>query len=137
MADTVRVAVKRPTGTGRRAGWYRVVTDVDDTKSNGYAFDGPFLDERQVDLEIGSMLVGRIPVGSARSGFHWRAGVVGAGGVAWEEKTWPDGSFLDFRDHVKGLLSPEDETVALREERTRLLERIEQIDLRIEQAGRG
>ena len=136
MTDTVRMRLKRPTGTGRRVGWNRVVSSIDDTKKDGYAFAGHFLDERQVDLEVGSVLVSRMPVGSARSGYHWRVGVVGTGGVEWEEKTWPHQNFLDFRDHVKELLRPEDEIEALREERKQLLRRVAEIDLLIDRAKR-
>ena len=135
MADTVRVRLKRPTGTGRRVGWNRLVEGVDDTKSNGHAFEGRFLDERQIDLRIGSVLVGRIPVGSATSGFHWRVGVVGTGGVEWEEKTWPPEQFLDFRDRVKRRIPSRDADIdALRDEKARLLRRVADIDLLIDQA---
>ena len=82
MADTVRVQVKKPTGTGRRKGWNKVVSRIDDTKQGGYAFEGRFLDERQVDLKVGSVLVGQIPVGSATYGNHWRVGVVSAHGAS-------------------------------------------------------
>ena len=42
------------------------------------------------------------------------------------------------RDHVKAILrGPHNEVEALREERTRLLQRIKELDLLIEQAGRG
>ena len=136
MSHTIRVQVKKPTGTGRREGWNRHVTGVDDTRSGAYAFDGQFLDERQVDLTVGSVVVGRIPVGSARYGYHWRVGMVGASGVEWEEKTWPDQNFLDFRDHVKDLLRPGDEIDALRERKAGLLQQVADIDERIAQAER-
>ena len=139
MAEKIRVKVMKPEGTGRRVGWNKLVTKVDDTKPGGYAFEGKVLDERQVDLEVGSVLVGQIPVGSARSGNHWRSGVVGASGVEWEERTWPLDDVLDFIDHVKALLrgptSGDGSVVVLREEKERLLERVQEIDLLIEQAG--
>ena len=137
MADTVRVQVPRPSGTGRRKGWNKAVSRVDNTKQNGYAFEGKFLDERQVDLEVGAVLVGQIPVGSARYGNHWRVGMVRAGGFEWEDRTWPPGRFLDFRDHVEALMSdPHHDTVeALRDERARLVERIKEIDQLIKQHG--
>ena len=96
MADTVRVKVEKPRGTGRRVGWNKVVTDIDDAKTGGYAVDVHFLDERQVDLDVGSVLVGQIPVGSASTGNHWRVGVVSIDGVEWEDRTWPQDQFLDF-----------------------------------------
>ena len=138
MAETVRVKVRKPRGSGQREGWNKLVSSVDDTKSGGYAFEGRFLDERQEDLKVGSVLVGQIPVGSARSGNHWRSGVVGASGVEWEERTWPLDDVLDFKDHVKALLrgptSGDGSVVVLREEKERLLERVQEIDLLIEQA---
>ena len=137
MVQTVRVRVMKPRGSGGRVGWTKVVGGVDDTKAGGYAFEGDFLDESQVDLDVGSVLVGHIPVGSARSGSHWRAGVVSTEGVEWEDRTWPLHTFLDFRDHVKVLLcGPHDDVGALREEKTRLEQRIAEIDFLIEQAGR-
>ena len=81
MADTVRVQIRRPSGTCGRKGWSKVVSSVDNTKQDGYAFEGQFLNEHQVDLEVGSVLVGHIPVGSARYGTEWRVGVVSADGV--------------------------------------------------------
>lgn len=136
--ETVRVKVAKPQGSGRREGWNKLVTSVDDTKSGGYAFQGRFLDERQEDLKVGSILVGQIPVGSARDGNHWRVGIVGGGGVEWEATTWPLDNFLDFRDHVKGLLcKPEDTVKALKAERERLLHRIQELDQLIEQAEQG
>lgn len=136
MADTVRVKVEKPKGTGRRVGWNKVVTRVDDAKTGGYAFDGQFLDERQADLDVGSVLVGQIPVGSASTGNHWRVGVVSIDGVEWENRTWPQDRFLDFRDHVKTLLrGPHHDVAALREERARLMQRIKEIDLLIAQRG--
>ena len=135
MAETVRVKVTKPQGSGRREGWNKLVTSVDDTKSGGYAFQGRFLDGRQEDLKTGSILVGQIPVRSAKAGNHWRVGVVGAGGVEWEATTWPLDDFLDFRDHVKALLcEPENTLEALAEERERLLHRIQELDQLIELA---
>lgn len=105
MAQTVRVKEKRPTGSGRRVGWNRVFTHVDVSLPGGWAFQGRYLDERQTDLKIGSVVVGQIPVGSVRTGFHWRVGTVtAAGSVEWEERTWPLTQLLDFRDRVQVLL---------------------------------
>ena len=64
-------------------GWNKLLSSIDDTKTGGYAFEGRFLDERQEDLKVGSVLVSQTPVGSAKNGNHWRVGVVGAGGVEW------------------------------------------------------
>ena len=85
------------------------------------------------------MLVGQTPVGSARSGYHWRVGTVTRAGVEWEDRTWPPNKFLDFRDHVDALLRCDDSRgiEALREERARLLKLVNEIDERIRQAGQG
>ena len=136
MAETVRVKVTKPRGSGRREGCNKLLSSIDDTKTGGYAFEGRFLDERQEDLKVGSVLVSQTPVGSAKNGNHWRVGVVGAGGVEWETATWPLDDFLDFRDHVKALLcEPDNDLEALKEERERLLHRIQELDQFIEQAG--
>ena len=139
MTETVRVTEKRPTGSGRRVGWNKVVTEIDTTRQGGYAFRGRFLDERQTDLVVGSVVVSQIPVGSARSGHHWRVGIVtAAGSVEWEQRTWPLSRFLDFRDHVQTLLdSPADDIEKLRAERALLLRQVEDIDRRIERTERG
>ena len=80
---------ERPRGSGGRKGWNKLVTKVDDQQKGGYRFVGEFLEERQYNLATGAVVVGQIPVGSAKSGNHWRAGVVGSGGVEWEDRTWP------------------------------------------------
>ena len=138
MTKVVRVMEMKPTGTGGRAGWNRIVTEIDVSRQGGYAFRGHFLAERQTDLAVGSVVVGQIPVGSARAGFHWRVGVVtAAGSVEWEQRTWPLSRFLDFRDHVQALLDgPVDNISNLRAQRARLLRQVQDIDRRIERAER-
>ena len=135
MPQTVRVIVKKPRGSGRRVGWNKHVTQIDTTKEGGFCFVGDFLDEREVDLEVGSVLVGRVPVGSAKSGFHWRVGIVTSAGVEWEDLTWSQQVFLTFRDHVQGLLRGDRiEIEALKEERARLLKLVHDLDERIMQS---
>ena len=129
MLDKVRVSIQKPTGSGGRIGWNKLVTRVDATQRDGFAFVGTFLGERQVDLIVGDVLVGKIPIGSARTGYHWRVGVVTTNGVEWEDRTWPLHQFLDFRDHVERLLTGGERDIeALKRERTRLLERVRVLD---------
>lgn len=136
MADKIRLIVRRPTGSGKRVGWNKLVTGVDRTQTGGFAFLGNFLNEKQMDLSSGDVLVGQIPVGSARSGLHWRVGVVTTNGVAWEDRTWPPDRFLDFGDHVENLVREHDSGIeALKKERAQLLERVRNLDLLIEQEG--
>ena len=138
MPETVRVIVKKPKGSGRRLGWNKLVRRVDPAKSGGHCFEGEFLDEHQVDLGVGSVLVGQVPVGSAKSGHHWRVGTATKAGVEWEDRTWPLDRFLDFRDHVQNLLRGDNRGVeALREERAQLLERLHEIDQQIRQSEQG
>ena len=136
MPEKVRVIVKRPKGSGRRVGWNKVVRRVDVDKAGGYSLEGELLTERQVDLEIGTVLVGQIPVGSARAGNHWRVGIVTSEGVEWESRTWALDKFLDFRDHVETLLRGDGGGIdALQGERARLLERVQGLDDLIKRAG--
>ena len=138
MVQTVRVKMMKPRGSGRRMGWNKLVTGVDDSQKGGYSLVGEFLEERQYDLATGAVVVGQMPIGSARSGNHWRAGTVGLGGVEWDDRTWPLDDFLDFQDHVKTLLGGlANDVEVLSEERTRLLERVKELDLMIERAGQG
>ena len=102
----------------------------------GVCFEGTFLEERQVDLEVGSVLVGQIPIGSAKTGFHWRVGTVTSAGVEWQDRTWPLDRFLDFRDHVEELLPGDSCGIdALKEERDRLLQQVRDLDELIRHAG--
>ena len=111
-----------------------MVSRIDDTKQGGHTFEGRCLDERQVELKAGSVLVGQIPVGSATYGNHRRVGAVSAHGVEWENRTWPLDRFLDLRDHVETLMNdPHDDMEALRDERAPSVDRIKEIDLLIDQ----
>jgi hypothetical protein len=100
----VRVKITNETNSGRRRGWTKLVTAVDTTKTNGYAFEGEFLREVEHDLEVGAVLVQKNPEGSVKHA--WDAGVclvVEADGtlrrVHDETYRWNE-NFLSFRDLV-------------------------------------
>jgi hypothetical protein len=67
----VRVYIDIPTASGRRKGWWKHVSGVNRTAKGGYAVSGEFLDEGQVDLPVGAVLVRCSPEGSVKNG--WKA----------------------------------------------------------------
>ena len=102
----VRVVYQPTLASRRRESWARLVTSVDKTKEDGYAFRGRFLYSRQeTDLVLGSVLVQKIPIGSARSyDWEWNAGVVTHEGIKWDETRYGKRRFLSFRDRVAEML---------------------------------
>jgi hypothetical protein len=73
--STVRIRPSVETSSGRRKGWIKHVTACDSSKTNGYAFDGDFLDaDREVELPIGAILVRVDPEGSVKN--NWQSGHV-------------------------------------------------------------
>ena len=107
---TVRIVLKNETNSGNRRGWTKVVTSVDVTKSNGYAFGGRFINDGENDLEVGSVLIQKNPMGSVKHGYDVGVClVVRPDGSLWQTH---DGNgfrwlreFLSFRDHVAAVLS--------------------------------
>lgn len=109
MSATVRVVIQNNTNSGNRRGWTKLVTAVDTSKTNGYAFEGRFLPDGEHDLPIGAVVIEKNPEGSAKHG--WDAGVcytVGADGGLYREHDggfrW-DRQFLSFRDLVARTLA--------------------------------
>ena len=101
----VRIKVKSKEASGRRRGWFRHVTDVDQSKTNGYAFEGNFLgDGKEHDLPIGAVVVEKAPAGSVKNGY-WEAHIhiVRPDGLekvtADDDYDWVE-DFLSFRDKV-------------------------------------
>ena len=44
--------------TGERQKWWKTVTSIDDTKDNGYAFIGEFLNKhRDIEIEVGTLVL--------------------------------------------------------------------------------
>ncbi len=108
MNATVRVRIKNETNSGNRKGWSKLVTSVDASKTNGYAFEGRFLnDDQEYDVEVGSVIVQQHPEGSVKRG--WNSGhcyTIGEDGSLYETDgksyKWYE-EFLSFRDHAKVL----------------------------------
>lgn len=158
--DMVRIRYNAPTSSGNRRGWGRLVTAVDKSKTNGYAFDGDFLpDGKEVDVPLGSVVIEKTPTGSVKNGsWGWSRGRVTPDGIEWragqrdrdrgapqwgshQDAAVTDGAnFLTFRDRVAeqlaeaaaaaGTIDPD----ALRAERAKLAERIAEIDRLLTQA---
>ena len=138
--STARIEYSVPTASRGRRGWVKVVTDVDTTKSNGYAFEGEFLREGEIDLPVGSIIVEKDVGGSAnRPTWWWSVGTVTAEGeIAWDKEDeskyrrmmWEPTQFLSFRDRVAELVAREAPAgrAALQSERGQLVARIAEID---------
>lgn len=130
--QTIRINYKAATESGRRRGWGKVVTSVDSGKTNGYAFEGTFLQDGECDLPIGTVVVEMVPGGSIQNSRKmFRAATVRAEGVGLEDAPlYEREQFLSFRDYVAELVAegaPVDRE-ALQAERERLLARIAEID---------
>ena len=110
---TVRLKIQNEIASGRRSGWTKLVTKVDVTKKNGYAFEGEFLNECEHDLNEGDIVIQKNPEGSVKNG--WSTGVcyrVTQNGLERLHETtfdWRE-DFLSFRDFVAKALDQKPET---------------------------
>ena len=128
-----RIKIKSEYFSGNRKSWFKLVTGVDETKTNGYAFDGEFIElGRETDIEIGSIVIECQPTGSVK---NWgKKGIVhkvvdgGLEQVSDEFNYMKD--FLSFRDAVAEALSDSgsNDFETLRAERAELMVRIAKID---------
>lgn len=101
---THRIQITIPKGSGRRLGWVKKINSVDTDKRNGYAFDGPFLNDGWNDLETGAILIQCSPTGSVKHpgkmGEAFEVGPDGELKAFAEVGDWFGPGFLDFRDAV-------------------------------------
>jgi hypothetical protein len=106
IPKTVRTTLPHITASGSRRGWYKLVTSVDTTKSNGYAFEGDFLKSGvELDLPMGSVIISKNPTGSVKNGgYDGYIYVVDSTELGYDEKFDWDRNFLSFRDAVAGYL---------------------------------
>lgn len=106
--QSIRIRPKAGTASGRRTGWIKHVTEIDATKTNGYAFGGEFLKSGvEAELPAGAVLLYCDPFGSVKNGWkEARVTKLQADGTEHEilEYTdWRD-DFLTIRDAVEGAL---------------------------------
>ena len=64
----VRIQIENETNSGNRRGWHKRVTAVDQSKRNGYALEGEFLNDGEHDVEVGAVIVECYPTGSVKNG---------------------------------------------------------------------
>lgn len=134
-APMVRIKLEASTGSGRRRGWLKLVTAVDTSKKDGYAFAGEFLRDGTQDIPVGSIIVEQYPSGSVRNGTDKGDAMrVQADGTLLsfaKTENWRK-DFLDFRDAVGAALAKDTLKTSrldvLAQERRALLERIAEID---------
>lgn len=126
-----RIKIKPEYFSGNRKSWFKLVSDVDTEKTNGYAFSGYFIEaNKEIDIEIGSIIVECRPSGSVK---NWgKKGIIhkvieeGIEEISLEYDYMKD--FLSFRDAVAVELKSGDDTESLKIERDKLLARIAEID---------
>lgn len=101
-SKTVRMTLPSITASGGRRGWFKLVTSVDKSKTNRYAFEGEFLkSEVEIDLPIGAVLISKDPTGTLKNGgFDGYIYVVEASELCYDEKMDWGRNFLSFRDKV-------------------------------------
>lgn len=64
-----RVVYEPKTASGKRASWARLITGVNDSGLKGSkAFEGVYLREYEQDVEVGSLVLEVVPVGSVKNG---------------------------------------------------------------------
>ena len=101
--NTHRLRLPRLVASGRREGWYKEVTDVDQSKTNGYAFGGRFIPaDQEIDLEIGTIIVRNRAKGSGKNhidAFSWALVPPPGQKLVWSED-YERKVFLTFRDMV-------------------------------------
>ena len=121
----IRVYYTKPTASGGRKGWAKIVTGIDETKDYGYQFEGDFLRDGEQDLPEDTVIVEQVPDGSVKNNWkRWQIILVkgvGLNGLSWvQDKNWIDGKptfgdrdyaawwksdmFLSYRDRVKELV---------------------------------
>lgn len=129
-----RVTFKSDYYSGNRKSWYKLIDSVDTDKTNGYAFDGEFLQNgSQYDLEIGSIVLECRPTGSVKhsgkKGLIYKITPEGPEDITSN----PDGynwktDFLTLRDELHELINADNNTESLMLEREQLLNRLDEIN---------
>ena len=101
--NTHRTILPPITASGRRHGYYRLVTSIAPADTNPSALQGtPLPPDKQIDLPLGAIIISATPVGSARHhSFEWRYSTVPPQDLPfpWSPPT-PQRRFLDFLDAV-------------------------------------
>jgi hypothetical protein len=66
--ETVRIKLKAVNTSGNRNSWFKLVTSVDRSKRDGYAFGGEFIKAGvEIDLPVGSIILEKEPTGSVKN----------------------------------------------------------------------
>lgn len=106
---TTRINLPRiiPGPRGSAAGWYKHVTAVDATLTNGWALVGEILNPGLHDVPVGAIMVRWYPTGSVKHTYHradiLRAEADGSLTTVGEEMDWNE-AFLAIRDRVAELI---------------------------------
>lgn len=114
----------------RKKTWRRWLKSVDRTKSNGYAFEGPWLRAgERAELPVGALVLGYDEPGSMKNWYPlirvWRVEPDGLQEVYWYEGTFRERSWaLAVRDDIADLLTDSQAPAELSTEEQELVERL-------------
>lgn len=103
IATTVRIIPHIPTASGRRKGWIKLLSCIDRIREGGYALQGDFLLEREIDVEPGTVLVRCTPQGSVKHSYNeydWGR-VQPDGTIAWDGESYTGKTWLSFLDALE------------------------------------
>ena len=139
MTEMIRLKITTRTASGHSRGWFKLVTAVDQTKKNGYAFAGAFLRDDTHALPLDGIVVEQYPTGSVKNGADkgdaYRVTADGLSEAFAHTADWHR-DFLDFRDAVAAALhggetasTPASHVAVLLDERAALLARVAKIDM--------
>jgi hypothetical protein len=70
MSNKITVTIKTEYASGGRKSWWKHVKSIDSAQRGGYAFDGDFLNEGEVELQEGSLLLHVTNCGSVKNGYQ-------------------------------------------------------------------
>jgi hypothetical protein len=103
MSNTVRIIPSIPTASGRRRGWIKLVTGINRQASGGYAIEGDWLAEHEMDLPVGAVVVRCSPAGSVKNGYkEYDFGILTAEGkIQWDSKDYTSKNWLTFLDDLE------------------------------------
>jgi hypothetical protein len=110
----VRTIIKSASTSGNRKSWLKLVTGVDLSKGNGFAFEGDFLKEGiEIEIPVGAIVIEKEPTGSVKNSSHtwniYRVSPIQIQDVRNPNleflEEFKESNFLSFRDYVAGLLA--------------------------------
>lgn len=95
--DKVRIRWAKPTGSGRREGWGKVVFEIADDEQGARAFCGDYLRDRvMTEVPVGAVILEVSPQGSVKNAWQ-RADIYRVSAEGELVDCYPTGDELDWR----------------------------------------